>query len=183
MGKKFGPWEQLSTKVVHKNNYYYVRQDQVVKPDGSNGTYDVVVAPGAVFVVAMDADQNVYLEKLYRYANADYSIEVPGGSTDGQDSLAAAKRELQEETGLTAENWHYLGWSYPCNGLLTEKNYFYLATDVRQTGQNAQLEEGIEAVMKVSFNEILRMIKEGEFTDGQTITAMMKAALFLEKIT
>ncbi len=126
-----GKWKKLSSKVVHESPYYFVREDDVIKPDGSKGKYNVVVTKGAVFIVAIDNEKNVYLERLYRYTNDNYSVEIPAGGTEGEEPLIAAKRELQEETGLEANTWKALGIMYPANGLLSEENHVYLATDLK----------------------------------------------------
>jgi len=94
MVEHIGNWKKLSSKVIHENPYYSVREDDVIKPDGSKGTYNVVVTKGAVFIVALDDERNVYLERLHRYTNNNQSIEIPAGGTDGEDHLTAAKREL-----------------------------------------------------------------------------------------
>jgi 8-oxo-dGTP pyrophosphatase MutT (NUDIX family) len=179
MSEKRGYWTKLSSKIVHQNPYYLVREDDVIKPDGSKGKYNVVVTKGAVFIAAVDHENNVYLERLHRYTNNNPSIEVPAGGTDGEDHLIAAKRELQEETGLKAKTWKYLGVMYPANGIMSEENHVYLATNLTQTKHNAQAEEGISEILKLPFKRALQMIKNGEITDAQTIATLFKAALAL----
>jgi 8-oxo-dGTP pyrophosphatase MutT (NUDIX family) len=176
MADKQNPWKKLNSKVVHKNPWFYVRQDRVIRPDGLEGDYNVVVTPGAVFVVALDEDQNVYLIGQYRYPTDQYSIEIPAGSHEGKDSLEAAKRELQEETGLIAKHWKELGTFQTANGLLSEKCKVYLATGLEQTEPSGQEEEGIDQVIKVPVKECFAMIKRGEITDGQSIIAFMMLA-------
>ena len=179
MGQKRGQWETLSSKIVHKNPYYWVREDTVIKPDGSKGFYNVVESNGAVFIVALDDKQNVYLIGLHRYTNDNYSIELPAGGMGDDDPLTAAKRELQEETGMVAKKWKELGLIYPANGLLSENNYVFIATDLHPAKDNEQKEEGIDTVLKVPFKEAFRMIKRGEINDTQTIAPLTMAALEL----
>lgn len=180
MGQKRGKWEQLSSKVVHQNAYYRVRQDDVIKPDGSKGTYSVVEFRGAAFIVAVDDTLQLYLVGQHRYPIDKYSLEVPsGGLEDGEDPLVAAKRELQEEAGLQATTWKQLGITYAANGAVTGDDHMFLATGLSATADNAQAEEGIEEVRKVSFSEAFDMIHHGEIHDQQTITALTMAALEL----
>jgi len=179
MGIKRGKWEILSSKIVHKNPYYEVRKDAVIKPDGSQGFYHVVVLGGAAFTVALDEDMQVYLIGIHRYTNDNYSVEVPGGGLGGQPALVAAKRELQEETGLTAKTWKHLGVTYPADGVVAEENHIFLATGLTMTSTNEQKEEGIAETLKVPLKQALGMVKQGTITDQQSITALTLVALEL----
>lgn len=177
MGEKRGNWTKLDSEVVHKNPYYQVRKDKVIKPDGSMGDYHVVESKGAVFIVAVDEEQNVYLEGLHRYTTNTYSLEIQAGGIDDDDPLTAAKRELEEEAGLIAEHWKQLGEIYPANGIFSEKNFVFLATGLKPSSRNSQEEEGITEIIKVQLRESLQMIKSGKITDSQTIAALTLACL------
>lgn len=173
------PWKKLSSQIVYQNKWYSVRRDEVIRPDGQPGEYNVVESPEAVFIVPVDEDQNVYLIGLFRYTTNMYSLEIPAGGGEGQDPLVAAKRELQEEIGHTAGKWEKLGNVQSANGLLCEIGHVYLATELSDTGQHAQLEEGINEVRKVPLREAFQMIKRGEISDAQTISALTLTALHL----
>ena len=183
MSEKRGNWEKLSSKVVHKNSFYSVREDTVVKPNGSNGFYNVVDIKGSVFVVALDDDQNVYLVELHRYTNNVLSIEIPSGGIDGQDPLVAAKRELKEETGLTAMEWKDLGFVYPACGIICGKHYIFLATGLQQTLDNEQKDEGITRTIKAPIRTVLQMDNAGQITDSESIAVLAKVALYLGLIS
>ena len=176
------PWKTLDSTVVHKNNWYSVRKDTVITPSGQQGEYNVVDSNDAVFIVALDDLENVCLVGLYRYPTNTYSLEIPAGSTDGQDPLEAAKRELREEAGLTAGTWKLLGKIQSANGLLSEFGYVYLATELSEVGNDEQAQEGIDDQQNVPFNDVMQMIKTGDITDGQTISSMCLAGLYLNKI-
>lgn len=183
MGQKRGNWETVSSRFVHKNPYYSVREDAVIKPDGSEGFFNVVQSRGAVFIVALDEQQNVYLIGLHRYTNDNYSIEIPAGGIDeGEQPLEAAKRELQEEAGLVADTWKELGVVYPANGLLSEKNHVFLTTALHPVSDNEQKAEGITKVLKVPLKKALTMVKGGEITDTQTIAPLLMAMLELKLV-
>jgi 8-oxo-dGTP pyrophosphatase MutT (NUDIX family) len=169
--EKIGAWTKLSSKTVYKNKWFSVRQDKVIRPDGSDGEYNIVVSPPAVFIIAQNENKYIYLVGQMRYTTGQYSIELPAGSTDNKDPLESAKKELQEETGLTAKNWQKIGEFYSANGLLNELSHLYLATDLTQTNQNKQLDEGIDKLYKLSEAEIKEMVKAGEIKDAQTLAS------------
>lgn len=174
-------WKTLSSKVVYRNPWYYVRHDRVIRPDGTRGTYDVVVSPDSVFIVALDARGRVLLIGQQRYTTATYSIEVPGGGSSGQLPLFAAKRELQEETGYVAKRWRNIGAFQCTNGMLCELGHVFLAQGLRQTHHHEQGEEGIEETRWVALRAALRMIAQGKITDGQSICALTMAAMRLRR--
>ena len=172
--------KKLSSKIVHKNPWFHVRHDKVINPTGKKGDYFVVVTPPSVFIVALDDRKRVYLIEQHRYPTSMYSVEIPGGRSDGDKPLIGAKRELQEETGLVAKSWKLIGKFQAANGLMSEIGYVYLAQGLTQTTENHQAEEGIVKVTKVPFKKVLKMIKDGQITDGQTITAIHFASQHLK---
>ena len=121
------------------------------------------------------------------------SVEVPAGGTDGEDPLVAARRELEEETGLTAGTWRQVGEVSALNGICRAAEVVYLATDLRAacgdvTSDDAdrsgdQVAEGISAVSRVPVAEALAMIRRGEITDGETVAALMLALLELGRVS
>ncbi len=175
------PWKTLSSEVVYSNPWYYVRRDVVIQPNGKQGEYNVVVRPPAVFIVALDKKQNVHLINLFRYPIDQYSIEIPAGGLEKEKPLAAAKRELQEETGLKAKKWKQLGKIQLANGFLNQCGYVFLAQELVQTQENEQIEEGIQGVMSVSLKQAFSLIDAGKITDAQTIAALTMASRYLKK--
>jgi 8-oxo-dGTP pyrophosphatase MutT (NUDIX family) len=179
MRQLIGKWKQLSSQVVHQNHYFKVYKDDVIKPDGTQGTYHTIQAPGAAFIVPVDDEGMIQLIGLERYPIGQYSIEVPGGGLDGQDPLVAAKRELMEESGLRAKHWKHLGVTYSANGVLNDPAHVFLATGLSLADHDEQADEGISSLQKVSFQQAFRMVKAGDITDQQTVTALTLAALEL----
>ncbi|HET7673683.1 MAG TPA: NUDIX hydrolase [Candidatus Saccharimonadales bacterium] len=173
MSKDKSKWTKHSSKIVHSNPWFNVQKDEVTKPNGDDGEYFIVNCAPACFIIAQDSDEDIYLIGQYRYAIGEYSLEIPAGSTEGGDPLETAKRELWEETGLKAENWEKLGEVYSANGLLHEKAITFLATGLTQTGEHEQEEEGIDKLVKLPLDEILKMIRKGKIKDGQTITSLL----------
>src|SRR5690349_4376127 len=101
----------LSSKTVFRGRVFRLVSDKVAEPDGVITKRDVVRHPGSIVILALDTSRPqpyILLERQYRYAANAYMWELPAGSVDeGENKLAAAKRELLEETGYTAEKWRH----------------------------------------------------------------------------
>ena len=104
---KVGGWQQKSQEVIYDNPWIQVRHEEVIRPNGTEGIYGVVhFKSHAIGIIAVDDDDNIWLVQQSRYPNNETTIEIPeGGGPLNEAPLAAAKRELLEETGLTAQNW------------------------------------------------------------------------------
>ena len=170
-------WSTRSSRTVYENRWIRVREDEVTGPDG-DGIYGVVqMQQPAVFVVAIDDDDRVCLVELERYTTGP-SLEVPAGGSDGEDPLVAARRELREETGVTAGQWEHLGRMNALNGIADAPEHVFLARNLRVAdATSSQREEGIEAVRWVPFSEVLGLIADGTITDGETIAALAFAGI------
>lgn len=175
------PWKKLSSKLVYKNDWFSVREDQVEKPGNRTGIYGVLDTNPSVFIVALNENNEVYLEGLFRYPTEKYGLEVPAGGSDKQDLLEAAKRELLEETGLEAGSWKEIGKFSPLNGIASEVSHVFLARDLEETGRELDPNEGIIEIKKVAFEKVFDLVESGEISDGQSISALTFAKLYLEK--
>jgi len=169
-------WKKISSEYVLRNRWYKVRRDKVTRPDGSDGEFNVVECGESVFILAVDADKNILLVKLFRYPTQDEGWELPaGGVEEGETPLAAAKRELREETGLHAESWRELGTFDAMNGMTDSVVHVFAAADLRPAGSDEQAEEGISRVEAFPPQAILHMIRTGDMVDGVSIAALTKA--------
>jgi 8-oxo-dGTP pyrophosphatase MutT (NUDIX family) len=174
-------WQRLDTKVVYQNDYMTIHEDTVITPDGKPGSYGWVETPPSVFIVAIDNDDKITLIEQTRYVTGRPSWEVPAGSTDGQDPLDAAKRELEEEAGLHADRWVQLtGQTYPWNSSSPEYSLHLIATGLHAARHpRTDTDDVITDTKKVTWQEVFEMIKSGEIQNGQTITALTIAGLHL----
>ena len=186
------PWQTHSSRIAYENPWIRVREDTVTRPDGGQGIYGVMeVRQPAVFVVPVTQDDEVVLVELFRYTTGQLSLEVPAGGSDGQDPLLAAQRELREETGLEADEWERLGGMVALNGVCLAPEHIFLArglhptapTTTAPTTSAAQDEEGITAVRRVPWTEVMGMVRDGAITDGETLAALLHAGIALGKIS
>jgi 8-oxo-dGTP pyrophosphatase MutT (NUDIX family) len=177
-------WTTRSSRVAYQNRWIRVREDQVVTPGGSDGVYGVVeLVHPAVFVVALDDDDRVLLVHLDRHTVGS-TWEVVAGGTDGDDPLAAARRELREESGLDAAEWTKVGEMDALNGVCVAPEHVYLARGLRPAATEQELarthaDEGIAEARWVPFGEVLEMVASGQIRDGETMAALTLAGVRL----
>jgi len=177
-------WQTLGSRVAYENPWIRVREDAVLRPDGSPGVYGVVeVRSPAVFVVPVTEADEIVLVEVDRYAIGGLSLEVPAGGTDGEEALVAAGRELREETGLAALDLVDLGPVHSLNGVSDAPGRVVLATGLHAVGGAAQEVEGIAAVRRVPLPELPGLIAAGEITDNESLGALLLALVHLGRIS
>lgn len=179
-------WRTHRSRTVYENPWIRVREDEVTRPDGGAGVYGVVeVRQPAVFVVPVTDADEVVLVELDRYPTGRRSLEVPAGGSDGQDPLVAARRELAEETGLVADDWRELGEVFSLNGVCHAPGRVFLARGLRAPGgpgADGQAEEGIVATHRLPWPDVLARVADGTITDGESVAALMHAAVALGRV-
>ena len=145
-------------------------------PNGKLADREVARHVGASAVVPVDEAGNVYLVWQFRAPIDQVLLEVPAGKLDfkGEDRLLAAKRELEEETGLTARSWTHLTDIVTTPGFSDELISLYLARDL-QSGQSHPDDDEFLNLVKVPLSELVAMIARGEVTDAKTICAVLLA--------
>ena len=174
-----GPWKIKSSKEAYKNPWIRVREDQVIRPDGQDGIFAVVEMVPGVSVLPLDDEGFVYLTSEFRFAVAMDSIEVVSGAIDEHESeIDAAKRELLEETGLTADEWIDLGKINPFTSVVHSPARMYVARHVHLSESNPEGTEKIQ-ILKIKFEEALRMVMASEITHGPSSVLILKAAEYL----
>lgn len=167
---------KLSGEVIYDGKILRLERDKVLCPSGKVSTREVIRGCLAVTILPV-VNEKIVFEKQYRYCYDEIIYELPAGKVDkGEDILVAAKRELEEETGLKAENLEYLGEIYPSCGYTDEHIHLYLATDVKNGERNLGENEVIE-LYYFSLEEVLEMIKTKKIKDAKTIAAIMQYLL------
>lgn len=168
---------RVETRSIFEGVILNVKKDYVRMPNGDIRGRELIRHVGAVCVVPVTERGTVYVERQYRYPIDTVITEIPAGKLDSftEDRLEAAKRELREETGLTADEWTDMGLYYPAAAYSDEKITMYLAKGLHQGEQ--ELDEGeFLNVVEVPLNELVEAVMNGEIPDGKTQVALLKAA-------
>lgn len=176
------PWKTLATRVVYADPWLRLREDTVVRPDGQDGIYAVVeLRPSGGIVALNDADE-VALVAQWRYPLGRMSVEIPTGGSEASDPdmLAAAKRELREETGLTARSWRELGFLDNSNGSTTDIAQMFLATGL-EAGADAQDPEEQIILSWMPFGHVVEKVLAGSITESVSVAAILKVEMLRRK--
>jgi ADP-ribose pyrophosphatase len=148
----------------------------VREPGGTLVRRDIVRHPGSVVVLAIDnsrREPRLLLERQYRHAAGTYLWELPAGHKDpDENELAAAKRELREETGFTAAKWRRILRFYVSPGFLDERMTLFLATGLHPGKAQPEADEKI-ALRFFPFRVALRMVMSGRIQDAKTIAGIL----------
>ena len=160
---------KIDGELAYDGNFLKVSRDRVKLPDGKITQREFIRHPGAVVILALFDDGRVLLERQFRYPNDQVFIEFPAGKIDpGEESLACAKRELEEETGYTATDWHYVCSIHNAIAYSDEHLDLFLARGL--TAGDAKLDDGeFLETFTATIPEMLEMVKRGEITDVKTV--------------
>jgi len=164
---------QIEGSQVFQGKLLDVRLDRVRLADGQESVREYVVHQGAVVIIPILDTGELIFERQFRYPLGKAFLELPAGKIDpGEEIHTTATRELLEETGHSAREWRHLGETHPCVGYSSERIEIFLARGLqRESGQ--QLDEGeILDLVILSLDEALLAVRNGEITDGKTITAL-----------
>lgn len=164
--------KKISEETIGENPWWKYQHDTYKKPNGKVVDYFYAQTPGNAMVVPVTSDGRLILVTQYRYLSDRVSIEFPcGGMKVGESAVSAAERELKEETGYSANNLRMVGNLDPDIGLVKDRTYVFLATDVDVSDLPAPDPEEIAEVLFRRADEFEDMIRRGEIINGQTLAA------------
>jgi ADP-ribose pyrophosphatase len=178
--------ELLSSVVVYEGPLFRVRHDKLIEPGGKRSERDVIRHNGSVVILAIDRSKSkknpwIVIERQYRHAANQFLWELPAGKLEaGEDPLAGAKRELEEETGYKAKKWNPLVEYYASPGFLGESMKVFLAEGLIPGAAHPEEDEDIELRL-VKLSEVLKMIEKGAILDGKTLTSVLLYARLIAK--
>lgn len=177
MTERDNPWKVLGRKDVYENPWIRVVENEVIHPAGNPGVYGVVSFKNlAVGIIPLDAEDHTWIVGQFRFALDEYSWEIPmGGVPIETDPLAGARRELKEETGLTAGRWQQILAVRISNSVTDESGVVYVAEDLEQGKPEFDDTEKIE-IRRLPFDDVLRMVMDGDITDCLSVTGILKLA-------
>ena len=170
---------KISTEEIFSGNILHVVKDTVKLPDESIATREVIRHIGAVCVIPVTDDGKVVIERQFRYPVEQVITEIPAGKLDSttEDRLEAAKRELREETGYTADEWIDLGTFYGAAAYTDEKITMYLAKGLHKGEQDLDEGEFLD-VCEVPLEDLVKDVMENRIPDGKSEIAILKAARY-----
>ena len=173
---------QISSERIMDGSILHVYRDQVRLPNGNPASRELIRHVGAVCVVPLTDDGKVILEQQFRYPVDCTITEIPAGKLNdkSEDPLAAAKRELQEETGIVADRWYDLGLFYPAAAYSDETIHMYLATGLHQGTQNLDADEFLD-LKAVELETMVAEILAGKIPDLKTQAAILRAYLMRQR--
>lgn len=172
------PWTTLRGRSIYKNPWISVREDDVVRPDGQPGIYGVVhFRNRAIGVLPVDEQGAIWLVGQYRYTLNRYSWEIPeGGGAFDESPEEAARRELREETGLSAGQLEFLLCSHLSNSVSDEVAYLFRASQLTRGASEPDGTERLQ-VRLFPWREAWAMFEAGAITDSLTVMALLHEAL------
>ncbi|MBI3839074.1 MAG: NUDIX hydrolase [Planctomycetia bacterium] len=176
-----GPWQIISRREVYRDAWIDLSRDEVIRPDGTPGSHCIVRLKSGVSVLPLDERGMVHLTEEFHYGVGRTTIEVvSGGIEPDEDPLATARRELQEELGITAREWIDLGICDPFTSVVVSPTRLFLA---RGLDFGPTTLEGTELIRRhaVPLAEAVQMVLDSRITHGPSCVLILKADYLLGK--
>ena len=179
MGRKHGPWTVESSERLYADEFAEVWVDEVSRPGVEPSRRVTMRMKEGVAVLALDGEGFAHLVRTFRYAVGKECVEVvQGGAEEGEEPEASARRELKEELGVEAEEWIDLGLVDAITSQVYSPARLFLARGLRFGEPETEATESLQP-LKVKFEEAVRMVMEGEITQGISCTLILKTERLL----
>ncbi len=181
MEKIDNPWKVLSEQKKYSNHWIDLTEYQVINPGGGNGIYGQVSFKNyAIGIIPVDSDLNTWIVGQYRFTLNEYSWEIPmGGGPKNKPPLESARRELKEETGITAYKWENVLKIHTSNSVTDEVGFVFLATELSFGESQLEDAESDLILKKLPFEEALKMVETSQITDSISQSGIFKVARLL----
>lgn len=168
------PWQTLSTTVAFENPWFRVTVHDTIAPDGSRPVYGKISFRNkAVAIIPIDEEDHTWLVGQWRYTLGEYSWELPmGGSPVATDPLESARRELKEETGLSAARWELLLRLHTSNSITDEEGFVYVARELSAGPPEFDVTEQLE-IRRLPLAEAVAMALDGRITDAMSVAGLL----------
>lgn len=163
----------MGRQIVHRGRRITVALDESQGPNGEVIRRDMIFHPGAVVILPILDRERIVLLRNHRFVIEETLWELPAGTLEPGEALeTAARRELLEETGFTAEQWVYRGYLYASPGVLDEKLHLFFAESLTPGIARPEVDEQLEPVT-ISLTDAVGMVLRGEIRDAKTATAIL----------
>ena len=176
---------RLAEKAVSSEDIFdgvilHVKRDRVALSNGSIAVREVVRHIGAVCVIPVTENNEVIMERQYRYPLDRVILEIPAGKLDApdEDRLSAIQRELREETGYTADEWTEIGDFHPAPAYSDEYITMYLARGLHQGERHLDEDEFLD-IYTIPLSDLVEEVMAGRISDAKTQVCILKAARIL----
>jgi len=170
----------VSSRTLYRGKILDLRLDEVLISSGRRVRKEIVVHPGASAILPIIEPRKILMVRQYRHPVGEVLLEIPAGTLKpGEDPMACAARELEEETGYRAGKLAHLITVYPTPGYSSEILHIYLARDLRRGVQAPEMDENI-SIVEMSINQVLDGIRDGKIRDSKTIVATLYYLFFIE---
>lgn len=170
---------RIDGEEVYAGRLLRVQRDVVRLPDGREGVREYIRHPGAAVVVPLFDDERVLLERQFRYPHGRVMIELPAGKLEpGEPTLAAAQRELREETGYVARDWRRLGVIHPAVAYTDEAIEVFLARGLEQRDAKPDGDEFLQC-FQLALSAALDWVEDGRISDAKTVVGLLWVRTFL----
>jgi len=174
MEKKNGNWTIKKTTEVFGNDFFKVFNDKVIQPNGEDGEYATIEFVPGVSVLPIDDEDFVYLTRQFRYSAGKETLEVVAGGIEDESPLAAAKREVKEELGISAEEFDEIGTIQLDNSIIKAQSTLFVARKLTFGKTDRDEAEEMEMV-KISFKEAVEKVLNGEITHTPSCILLLRA--------